>query len=267
MTNEELVKEYQEGNKETMSLIIEQNRGLVNLLVNQYYNLSEISYLDRDDLEQLGYIGLMKAVKGFDLDTGFKFTSYAGVAIKGHISRGIRFSSPWEKRSDTSGGMAHVISADSFLPGSESMTYMDVIEDPAAFNDYHNLICAMDQEILHRDLFDVLNRVFNLEERPRNAIILKYGLTGRPHTAKEIGELYGVSPEKAHQWSVNGLRRIRSSNAGRVLRRKYLDEYDLSSRMEKLSRLENKDPSRYARERIQMEKMLEDSGSILALKN
>lgn len=249
MTNEELVKAYQDGDKEAMNDIVVNNKGLVYMVVNSFYNSLESSYLDRDDLEQLGYMGLMEAVKHFDTTMGFKFSTYAGKAIMGYISRGLRVSTPWEKRSDTSGAMAQVISADSFLPGSESMTYLETIEDPAAVNDFHNMICAIDQEILHRDLFEVLNRVFNLDDRPRNAIILKYGLTGRSHTYQEIGNAYGAPLNTASEWVKSGIRRIRSSRAGHALKRKYQVEYSLSTGRERLSRLEYKDPSRYAQEK------------------
>lgn len=249
MSNEELVKAYRAGDKEAMNEIVVNNKGLVNMVVNSFYNSLESSYLDRDDLEQLGYMGLMEAAKHFDGSMGFKFSTYAGKAIMGYISRGLRVSTPWEKRSDTSGAMAQVISADSFLPGSESMTYLETIEDPAAVNDFHNMICAIDDEILHRDLFDVLNRVFNLDDKPRNAIILKYGLTGRSHTFKEIGEAYGTNTDGASQWVKSGIRRIRSSRAGHALKRKYQVEYSLSTGRERLSRLEYKDPSRYAQEK------------------
>lgn len=249
MTNEELVKAYQDGDKEAMNDIVVNNKGLVYMVVNSFYNSLESSYLDREDLEQIGYMGLMEAVKHFDPYMGFKFSSYASKAIMGYISRGLRVSTPWEKRSDTSGAMAQVISADSFLPGSESMTYLETIEDPAAVNDFHNMICAIDDEILHRDLFDVLNRVFNLDDKPRNAIILKYGLTGRPHTLKEIGDAYGTDASGANQWVRAGIRRIRSSRAGHALKRKYQVEYSLSTGRERLSRLEYKDPSRYAQEK------------------
>ncbi|MBC3804586.1 sigma-70 family RNA polymerase sigma factor [Acetobacterium fimetarium] len=260
MTNEELVKAYQDGDKEAMNDIVVNNKGLVYMVVNSFYNSLESSYLDREDLEQIGYMGLMEAVKHFDPYMGFKFSSYASKAIMGYISRGLRVSTPWEKRSDTSGAMAQVISADSFLPGSESMTYLDMIEDPAAVNDFHNLICTMDQEILHRDLFDVLNRVFNVDDKPRNAIILKYGLTGRSHTYQEIGDAYGAPLNTASEWVKSGIRRIRSSSAGHTLKRKYMFEYGFSSRMESLSRLEYKDPAYYAWERMQMEKMLVNRG-------
>lgn len=256
MTNEELVKAYQAGDKEAMTMIVENNRGLVNLLVNRYYELSEISYLDRDDLEQLGYIGLIEAAKGFDPSMGFKFTTYATTAIKGHISRGLKFTSPWESKYKKDSNLAQVVSAHQLLPGADDMTYMDMIEDPAAVNDFHNLICTMDQEILRDDLFNMLRCVFSDKDHIKNAIILKYGLNGHAYTMKEIGEIYSVSAEKVQQWTVSGLRKIRSSSAGHVLSRKYRVEYGLDHHLPRLTRLEYKDPQHYLIELEQLRKAL-----------
>lgn len=245
MTNEELVKAYQDGDKEAMNEIVEKNTGLVFMIANRYMNSLDNSYLERDDLEQLGFMGLMEAVKGFDLSKGFKFSSYAGTSIMGHITRGVRVSTPWEKRSDTSGDMAKVTSVNSFLPGSEDMTYMDILKDDHAENDFHNLIDQLDREIMRKDIFAVMGRVFNPYDKEKNALILKYGLNGKEYTAREIADIYDVKYEKARQWLDKGMRRIRSSKAGIQLCRKYKDEIVLNRYMERLVKLEYKDPSYY----------------------
>jgi len=41
---------------------------------------------------------------------GFKLSSYAGKAIMGYISRGLRVSTPWEKKAIPAGHMAHFTS-------------------------------------------------------------------------------------------------------------------------------------------------------------
>lgn len=249
MTNEELVKAYQNGDKEAMNDIVVNNKGLVNMVVNSYYNSLESSFLDRDDLEQIGYMGLMEAAKHFDPFMGFKFSSYASKAIMGYISRGLRVSTPWEKRSDTGGAMAKVISADSFLPGSESMTYLETIEDPDAQNDFHNMICAIDDEILKKEVRITMNRVFSPDDREGRAIVMRYGLNDYPeHTLKEIGELLGVNTEYSRQLVNKGIRRIRQSKAGHELKRKYLVEFGIAPRREKLTRMEYKDPAEYLKQ-------------------
>ncbi len=249
MTNEELVKAYQDGDKEAMNDIVVNNKGLVYMVVNSFYNSLENSYLDREDLEQIGYMGLMEAVKHFDASKGFKFSSYASKAIMGYIARGLRVSTPWEKRSDTSGAMAHVISADSFLPGSESMTYLETIEDPTAVNDFHNMICAVDQEILKKEVRITMNRLFSPDDREGRAIVMRYGLNDyHEHTLKEIGELLGVNTEYSRQLVNKGIRRIRQSKAGHELKRKYLVEFGIAPRREKLTGMEYKDPAEYLKQ-------------------
>lgn len=256
MTNEELVRDYHKGDKEAMSTIIENNRGLVNYFVNQFYALSDISYLDRDDLEQNGYIGLMDAVKGYDPVAGVKFSTYASVAIKRCISRGLRISSPWEMRSDNESKLCQVVSAFKIIPGTENETYMDVIEDLNAQNAYHKAIERLDLEILRNDLFEMLESVFFENEKEKHAIILKYGLNGHDYTLKEIGELYGVTTERARQWVSKGFRRIRKSTTGTLLKDKYLIEYGLSPFREKLSKVEYEDPAFYTTILDELQNML-----------
>jgi len=45
---------------------------------------------DRDDLEQVGYVGLIKAVERFDSDLGVPFEAYARTIIGGEISHYVR---------------------------------------------------------------------------------------------------------------------------------------------------------------------------------
>ena len=52
--------------------------------------LSYVYGEDIDDLIQIGYIGLIKAIKGFDPSKGFKFSTYAVPLITGEIMTQLR---------------------------------------------------------------------------------------------------------------------------------------------------------------------------------
>ncbi|MBC3887248.1 sigma-70 family RNA polymerase sigma factor [Acetobacterium paludosum] len=248
MTNEELVQAYQSGDKEAMTTIIENNTGLVYFHAKRYHQLSEMAYLDFDDIVQNGYMGLMSAVEGFSPLQGFKFSTYASQSIKRNIYTGLLCSTPWENKRDPKSKLCQVISAYEVRPGTENAMYIDLIEDEDAENAFHNTMIEMDRIILRTDLFKVLNTVFELHENKRTFIILKYGLTGKPHTYNEIAGIYGLSIEAVRRNIVNGLREIKSSAIGIQLKEKYQVEYALNDRLERLTKVEYKDPAYYVDE-------------------
>ena len=61
--------------------------GLVKSIANR---LSHVYDEDLEDLIQIGYIGLLKAIKGFDPTRGFKFSTYAVPVITGEIRSQLR---------------------------------------------------------------------------------------------------------------------------------------------------------------------------------
>ena len=63
--------------------------GLVCSVINRYNN-----YFDRDDLYQVGMMGLINAYKHFDNREGVKFSSYAYYYIIGEVRRYIRDTNP-----------------------------------------------------------------------------------------------------------------------------------------------------------------------------
>lgn len=245
MTNEELVQAYQSGNKEAMTTIVENNKGLVYFHANQYHPLSEMAYLDFDDIVQNGYMGLMSAVEGFDPLLGFKFSTYASQSIKRNIYTGLLCSTPWENKRDPKSKLCQVISAYEVRPGTENAMYIDLIEDEDAENAFHNAMIEMDRIILRKELFKVLNTVFELHETKRAFIILKYGLTWKPHTYKEIAGIYGVTIEAVRQNINRGLNQIKTSVIGIELKNKYKLEYGIHDKLELLTKLEYKDPAFY----------------------
>lgn len=74
MSNEELVKLYQEGNKEALKELIEQNRGIIFKMANKFY-IGQTNSISVEDLEQEGYIGLMIAAQKYKFDKEKKQSS------------------------------------------------------------------------------------------------------------------------------------------------------------------------------------------------
>lgn len=83
---EELIREAQSGSREAMSLLVEENTGLVWSVARHFFGKGS----DPDDLFQLGCLGLLKAVEGFDPAYETRFSTYAVPKISGEIRRFLR---------------------------------------------------------------------------------------------------------------------------------------------------------------------------------
>ncbi len=84
--NSALLERVRDGDKAAKDRLIEENMGLVHSVVNRYSNRG----YEREDLTQIGVIGLIKAVDKFNSDFGVQFSTYAVPMIMGEIKRFLR---------------------------------------------------------------------------------------------------------------------------------------------------------------------------------
>ena len=82
----ELLEKAQHGDEEAKEVLISNNLGLVRSVVSKFANIG----YERDDLYQLGSIGLIKAIYKFDPTFNVKFSTYAVPMILGEIKRYLR---------------------------------------------------------------------------------------------------------------------------------------------------------------------------------
>ncbi|MGB7605071.1 MAG: RNA polymerase sporulation sigma factor SigF [Lutisporaceae bacterium] len=83
---EELISRAQNGDTGAENFMVENNIGLVRSVVKKFLNRG----CEYDDLMQIGSIGLLKAIKKFDLSFNVKFSTYAIPMIMGEIKRFLR---------------------------------------------------------------------------------------------------------------------------------------------------------------------------------
>lgn len=87
MTNQEaLIKRSQAGDREAGEQLIQENAGLVWAVARRFMGRGT----EPDDLYQLGCLGFLKAVEGFDTEFGTQFSTYAVPKIAGEIRRFLR---------------------------------------------------------------------------------------------------------------------------------------------------------------------------------
>ncbi len=86
MSQEELIRLAQSGNKDASEKLLTENAGLIWSVARRYLGRGT----EGDDLYQLGCLGFLKAVEGFDLNFGTQFSTYAVPKIAGEIRRFLR---------------------------------------------------------------------------------------------------------------------------------------------------------------------------------
>ena len=83
---ETLLQAAQSGDETACETLILENSGLVWSIVRRFLGRAT----DADDLYQLGCVGLLKAIRGFDETLGYQFSTYAVPKIAGEIRRFLR---------------------------------------------------------------------------------------------------------------------------------------------------------------------------------
>ena len=81
-----LLQEAQAGDNDACEQLLLSNSGLIWSVARRYYGRG----VDPEDLYQLGCLGFLKAVRGFDLSYGTQFSTYAVPKIAGEIRRFLR---------------------------------------------------------------------------------------------------------------------------------------------------------------------------------
>ena len=86
ISTEELIERSQKGDKAAGEMLVMENTGLIWSVAKRFIGRGT----DADDLYQLGCLGFLKAVEGFDPAYGTRFSTYAVPKISGEIRRFLR---------------------------------------------------------------------------------------------------------------------------------------------------------------------------------
>ena len=85
-----LLEAAREGDGQACEQVLQENNGLIWSVVRRYYGRG----VEPDDLYQLGCMGFLKAVRGYDPEYGTQFSTYAVPKIAGEIRRFLRDDGP-----------------------------------------------------------------------------------------------------------------------------------------------------------------------------
>ena len=83
---QELIKKAQSGDEEAKLILVKNHMDLVWSVVHKFGHLE----VEKDDLFQIGCVGLIKAIDNFDTTLNVKFSTYAVPMISGELKRFLR---------------------------------------------------------------------------------------------------------------------------------------------------------------------------------
>jgi len=81
-----LIERAQEGDIGALDILVNENTGLVRSIAIRFSGRG----VDYEDLCQIGHIGMIKAIRNFDISRGTQFSTYAVPLIIGEIKRFLR---------------------------------------------------------------------------------------------------------------------------------------------------------------------------------
>lgn len=205
MSNEELVKLYQEGNKKALEELIERNNKIIYKIANNYNGVNR--ELEIDDLFQNGVIGLIKAIEKYDFNNEkkAKFITYAIHYINRYINNCVNGTSVKDVENNK---FYHQCTSLNKPNGEDGeIELKDCIEDiDYGFENIEEKIFIAN---LRKELEEVMESANTL--RQREVLKMRFGWNSKPMTLNEVGEIFDLSSTRVRDIERAGLKKIRNS--------------------------------------------------------
>lgn len=168
----ELFKRYRNGDLEAKDIIVRYNIKFVIYYINKkYYTL----WFDKNDLVQVGNIGLLNAVETFDISYNVKFSTYLSKCIDNEILR--------------------------FLKSEKKHFYVDSFDNPICddsdFRLGETILDDFDLEgsIINSELKDsILSDIENLPDNDKRILTMYFGFfDSERYTQLEIADMFSIT--------------------------------------------------------------------------
>lgn len=232
----QLIELAQEGDESALNKVVEHN---LKLVLKVTYRFKSSGY-ELQDLFQIGVIGLIKAVKGFDISKGFKFSTYAVSKIIGEIRlylrddgiikvsrslkkvvRVVRQKEEELKNKLNRSPSINELSAATEVPREEIVKALEANKNPTSIyqtlnNDSNSDIYLLDSlgdensksDLSSFDKLELVEVIRNLEPRSRKIIFMRYF---EDKTQQEIADEIGVSQVQVSRLEKKILSKLKES--------------------------------------------------------
>ena len=170
------LQQYQRGDMEAKTILIERNLRLVAHVVKKYQGAD----VELDDLISIGTIGLMKAISTFDPGKTTRLSTYAARCIDNELLMMFRT----RKKHSREVSLSEPIGTDK---EGNTISLIDVVENDE-MDTLEQIEKAENISLVQKYVAQILN------EREKEIIVWRYGLDGKkPMTQKKVGEKLGIS--------------------------------------------------------------------------
>lgn len=140
-SNEELVVMYRESKDEmVLQELISKNTGLLNLIANSY--VSSIPHSELEDLVSESYLAMLDAIKDFDVDKGFNFSTLLKTYVRQRLNK-IYYTETRKKRFTGSIPCSYEGLVEINKDGDTSSSFTVECEDIGSV-EFDNLLSSMD---------------------------------------------------------------------------------------------------------------------------
>ena len=224
-----LITEAQNGNRAARELVVTQNIGLVKNLAMKYAS----GYYEVDDLMQVGFVGLVKAIDRFDTKFDVMFSTYAVPMILGEIKRFLRDDGKIKisRQLKTEMKNLKVLQQEYYNKHGKSpkisylakemgvsrehiMEILEAIDSMANIESLDNELIPegmhgghyVDEEQQNVELIDLKAAIKDLADRERQIIVLRYF---KDMTQQQIAKVLGISQVQVSRIEKKVLGRMR----------------------------------------------------------
>lgn len=256
-SNEILCTLVQQGNRQAIQDLCVKNQRLVDKYVSAYLK-RYANRLEFEDLEQVGYIGLIKAAQKFDIRQGTSFSTYAVYWIKQAIAREIMdhgyairvpvhmmeriakaiaannrlelLNLPLEERlaeiarelNCTKDEVRECFVLKQNYLGYTSLDAPVGDDEDTALGDFipYDEAATVEDIVFDKELRKELESVLvTLPQKEQEVLKLRFGWEdGRTKTLEEVGIIYGVTRERIRQIESKAIRKLRHPTRARKLK-------------------------------------------------
>ena len=226
-----LIEQAQQGDAEAKARLVTDNTGLVKKVATRFVSDEH----ELEDLMQIGYMGLLRAVDKFNPEFNVMFSTYAVPMIMGEIKRFFRdhgkikvsralrseiytlrqMQDDFESRIGRRPRISEIaeimnLSSEKVLEIMEAGEHLRTISSldqipGEPLGQVKDVTCGEERQV---DLMVMKEEIASLKERERQVILLRYF---RDMTQQQIGELMGISQVQVSRIEKQSLEKIRKN--------------------------------------------------------